>query len=316
MSASQRVGRATLNFDDAIGLRPRARSLVASVLRVAAVLAVTLLLIVGLFVESKPPGLRAQETTDGATGGGSATSKEIEPRETIFTLIVKGGWIMVPIGLCSVLVATVAIERVISMRTSRAGTPGLVDEIVALVPTRGDVAGGKRDEALALCRRAGVVDRVIRAGVEKLHREEGPVVEALEEAAGREAHKLRRKLRPLAMVAALSPLLGLLGTIYGMITCFENAVAADTASRAATLASGIYVALVSTAAGMSVAIPAMLLNFYFQGRVDRITDHVDESATNLVDHYYGVPAPADGNTLSLKRGRAARLEDRSAQAGS
>ena len=252
----------------------------------------------------------------GAEAEEVAAAESIEPRETIFSLIMKGGWIMVPIGLCSLLVATVSIERMVSLRSSRVASPELLEELTELVPSRGALDGGKRDGVLALCSSAAVVDRVLLSGIERLHREEGPVVEALEEAAGREAHQLRRKLRPLAMVAALAPLLGLLGTIYGMITCFENAVAADTASRAATLASGIYVALVSTAAGMSVAIPAMLLNFYFQGRVDRITDSVDEAATNLVDHYFGVPAPTTSEALSVKRGRAGRREDRPAKAGS
>lgn len=314
MSASERTKNINLDLKSE-GRRARVRSADAPSRTTVRWLltGVLLTVLLPLCCVGVPPVARAQ---DGSDVEGLTAAESIEPRETIFTLIIKGGWIMLPIGLCSLLVATVSIERMVSLRGPRVASPDLVEELTALVPNRGALGGETRDNALALCNPTALVDRVLLSGIERLHREEGPVVEALEEAAARESHKLRRKIRPLAMVAALSPLLGLLGTIYGMITCFENAVAADTASRAATLASGIYVALVSTAAGMSVAIPAMLLHFYFQGRVDRITDTVDEAATSLVEHYFGVPAPTTSETLSVKRARTERREDRSAKARS
>lgn len=225
-------------------------------------------------------------------GTGDATSvRAVPPQETIFTLMVKGGWIMIPIGICSMIVATISVERAITLRKPRVATENLLDEVFTVIPSRAMASEENTNEALELCSDSTrIIDRVIHVGVEKLHREEARAQEFLEEAAAKEAHLLRRKLRPLGIVGTLAPLLGLLGTVYGMIKCFENAVAADTASRTATLASGIYEALVSTAAGMTVAIPAMVLHFYFQGRVDRITDTIDETATEFIDHYYGSSA--------------------------
>jgi biopolymer transport protein ExbB len=225
-------------------------------------------------------------------GTGDATSvRALPPQETIFTLMVKGGWIMIPIGICSMIVATVSVERTITLRKPRVATENLLDEVFTTIPTRAMASEENTNEALKLCSDSTrIIDRVVHVGVEKLHREEARAQEFLEEAAAKEAHLLRRKLRPLGIVGTLAPLLGLLGTVYGMIKCFENAVTADSASRTATLASGIYEALVSTAAGMTVAIPAMVLHFYFQGRVDRITDTIDETATEFIDHYYGSSA--------------------------
>jgi biopolymer transport protein ExbB len=195
---------------------------------------------------------------------------------------------MIPIGMCSVVVLTWTIERLISLRKARVYSPELLSEMFELVPSRSRATKEHVKEATAHCEsQETIVARVVQAGVEKLHRDESHAQTFLEEAATKEVHLLNRRLRPFEVCVAVAPLLGLLGTVLGMISCFEKASLADTASRADTLASGIYVALVTTAAGLCVAIPALLIHHYFLGRVDKVQDAVEEAASEFLDHYYG-----------------------------
>ncbi len=212
-------------------------------------------------------------------------------KETVFSLTVKGGWLMIPIGICSIIVLTYGIERTISLRKVRIGSPMVLDQIFADIPQRSRLTKESLHAALTRCDADdSILGRVLKPGVEKLHRDEPHVQTFLEESAAKEVHLLKRRLRPFSVSASLAPLLGLLGTIFGMISCFENASAVDAASRAESLARGIYEALVTTAAGLCVAIPAMALFYYFSGRVDRAADLIDETATRFLDHYFGVPA--------------------------
>lgn len=210
------------------------------------------------------------------------------PRETVFTLMVKGGWLMIPIGLCSVIVVTWTLERLISLRRARVSAPGLLEEVFETLPRREKADPEDAGAAAGVCDASDtVVGRVLRVGVEKSDRDESHAQTFLEEAAAKEVHVVRRSLRPFEICAAVAPLLGLLGTIFGMIRCFEKTTLADTASRAETLATGIYQALVTTAAGLCVAIPALVIHHYFLGRLDRIQDLVEETASEFLDHYYG-----------------------------
>lgn len=214
-----------------------------------------------------------------------------ERRETVFSLAVKGGWLMIPIGVASVVVLTWTIERLVSLRGSRVFSPGLLDRVFDALPARGQAVREDIAKAARLCDEEGtLVARVVRTGIEKIHRDETHAQAFLEESVAKEVHLLRRSLRVFEICASVAPLLGLLGTVFGMISCFERAAVADTASRADTLASGIYMALVTTAAGLCVAIPALLVHHYFLGRTDRIQDALEEAATEFLDRYYGSPA--------------------------
>jgi biopolymer transport protein ExbB len=218
-------------------------------------------------------------------------SAAAQPRETVWSLTLKGGWLMIPIGLCSVIVMTWTIERLISLRKSRITSTDLLRKIYTALPPRGSATRDDIAAALRICAASGsIASRVLRAGIEKLHRDEGHAQTYLEEAASKEIHILKRKLRPFDICVSVAPLLGLLGTIFGMISCFERTTLVDTSSRAETLANGIYMALVTTAAGLCVAIPALVIYHYFLGRVDRIQDIIEEIATDFLDHYFGTPA--------------------------
>lgn len=221
----------------------------------------------------------AQEPTAGEASPGE---------ETVYSLFLKGGSLMYPILLCSVIVVTLAIERAISMRRKRVGAPALLDQVAEAVPSRGEAHPEALDKAAEICAAdTTLLGGLLRHGLMRLHRDEAHVQAAMEEAATKEMHRLRRRLRPFAVIATLAPLLGLLGTVIGMILCFGEASAAEATERAQKLADGIYRALVTTAAGLCVAIPSMLLNHFYQGRVDSVIDLFDETATRFLDHYYG-----------------------------
>jgi biopolymer transport protein ExbB len=232
---------------------------------------------------------RAQAVPEPAPG---APEARVKPRETIHSLLMKGGWLMVPIGLCSVIVLTVAIERAISLRQARSTPPGLLAEIYSILPPAEPSREQQVDAADLLKETPSLLASILRAGILKTHRERATTERLLEEATAKEAHMLRRRLRPLSVIATLAPLMGLLGTVYGMITCFEQAAAIESASRAETLATGIYMALVTTAAGLTVALPSLVLYHYFQGRVERILDRIEDAANEFLEHYYGDPHDA------------------------
>ncbi len=236
-----------------------------------------------------------------AQDAAAAEAPQSASQETVFTLMMKGGPLMYPIFLCSFVIATAAIERLISLRRSRIGTPDLVDDVEQALPSRAAAATTSEEVDVG----DTLIGRVLQAGVGRLHRNEEHAEAALEEIVTKEMHLLDRRLRPFSIVANLAPLLGLLGTVLGMILCFGEASAAESTERAQKLSDGIYRALVTTAAGLSVAIPAMVLNYYFKGRGDRVIDSVEEASSRFLEFYYGddaVPEP-EGQSAHRRKKR-------------
>ncbi len=232
--------------------------------------------------------------------------------ETVYSLFVKGGVLMYPILLCSLIILTLAIERAVSMRKRRVGTSRLLDQVAGLLVSRQQATPERLRKAAGVCTsETTIVGKLLEHGLVRLHRDEAHVQAAMEEAAAKEMHRLHRRLRPFAVIATLAPLLGLLGTVIGMILCFGEASDAEATERAQKLSDGIYRALVTTAAGLCVAIPSMLLGHYYQGRVDGVIDLLDENATRFLDHYYGGRSlmPEDRsdpeNSVDLPRSAAA-----------
>jgi biopolymer transport protein ExbB len=226
-----------------------------------------------------------------APGAATEAVAPVSGGETVFTLIAKGGLLMWPIGLCSVVVLMFAIERAISLRRGRTLPVGLLEKLFETLPVDDNSPEARERATALLTKKKSILGSVLASGISRLHRGLAPTSTILEEAALKEAHLLQRRIRPFSIVETLAPLLGLLGTIYGMISCFENAVSVDAASRAQSLASGIYVALVTTAAGLSVAIPAKVLFHLFEGKVDRIVDGLEESIELFLDHYFSGDEP-------------------------
>jgi len=209
-----------------------------------------------------------------------ATIEEAKPEETLISLLRKGGVVMFPLALCSVAALGIGVERLISLRRS-AVVPE--DFLPRLLKHLRDAKDGTAP-AIRFCEDSGTpAGRIFRAGLIHLERGDQALVEkALEDAGGREVSKLKRSLRWLAIIATISPLLGLLGTVYGMIAAFQTATAVGS-GKAEMLAQGIYEALVTTAAGLTIAIPVLLLYQYLASRIDARIDVVDAMADEFLE---------------------------------
>ena len=226
-----------------------------------------------------------------------ADSGSGEEKETVFSLILKGGPVMIPLGIASIIALALTFERFISLTRHRVLPNGFLKGLGEAWDK--DPSGKAAEE---YCEKSdGAAGHVFLAGIE--WREDGhkAVGEAIEDAGAREADKMKRSLRPLSVIAAIAPLLGLLGTVYGMIDAFHETSQSGGAAKTADLANGIYQALVSTAAGLTIAIPVLLAFQWLTTRVDAIIDHIDEVGTKFITrHARGLgsesPSPGGGGS--------------------
>ena len=204
-------------------------------------------------------------------------------RLSMWELIQKGKYFMIPLGLASVIALTIALERAIALRRRRMAPAGFVDGLRAAIGPRCD----DREAGLAYCdANDSPTGRVFHSGVLELPRGPTAVKEGLEDGGGREVHKLKRSLRGLSVIASVSPLIGLLGTVTGLITAFQEVSAPDMGDKAGSLGKGIYEALVTTAAGLFIAIPALLAFYWFNSVIDRIVDDIDGMGSDFVHHLH------------------------------
>ena len=202
-------------------------------------------------------------------------------KETMFTLIQKGGPIMYPLGIGSILALALALERFISLRKSRVLPPEFIS---GLIRAWNADASGK--QAMDYCDQSGgAVGHIFKAGIRRAKMGHDAVEKAIEDVGSREADRIKRSLRPLAVIATVSPLLGLLGTVYGMIDAFQKTSASGGTAKTAMLATGIYEALVTTAAGLTIAIPVLILYQFLLGRADKLIDDIDEAGTEFIFSY-------------------------------
>ena len=207
----------------------------------------------------------------------------------LIDLILSGGWFMTPIILMSLLVVTFAIERFIALRRIRV----LPDELIEQLGQLGGNQGGfDPRQAYRLCQQfPSAASSVIRSMLLKVGRPQSEVEHAVAEASEREAERLYSNVRWLNLAAAVTPLLGLLGTVWGMIVAFHDTTQLlPGQNKADFLAKGIYMALVTTLSGLVVAIPAAILAHYFEGRITSLFHQIDELLFNLmpqVERYEG-----------------------------
>jgi biopolymer transport protein ExbB len=189
----------------------------------------------------------------------------------------KGGPVMYPILFCSVLAMGIFFERLWTYFKVRRGTLVLLREVESLVHKN------RIDEAIIICQRSGTpLSRIFIAALRSSGRPREQLKTVVEEVGGREAAPLERYLGLLGTIATLSPLLGLLGTVLGMIQAF-NIIAAQGVGTPATLGGGISQALITTAAGLAVAIPTILLHKYLSSRADRLILEMEEYSLHVVD---------------------------------
>ncbi|RIK78659.1 MAG: MotA/TolQ/ExbB proton channel family protein [Planctomycetota bacterium] len=226
---------------------------------------------------------RAQDQQRAAEPNGSATSADDAPTLNPLQLLVDGGPLMIPIGALSVVVVLVAIERALALRRSRVMPEGLV---AALGQLGARQAPFEPQAVYRICQQfPSAASNVIRAMLLKVGRPHSEVEHAVAQASDREATVLYGNVRWLTMSAAVGPLLGLLGTVQGMIMAFFVTATADPGQNKATmLATGIYIALVTTFAGLCVAIPAVVIAHFFEGRIQALFREIDDLVSTLLPH--------------------------------
>jgi len=199
----------------------------------------------------------------------------------VLELIQSGGWLMIPILGCSVLAMAICLERLWTLRTSRVAPEGLLAETWLLVKNAQLDA-----EQMKRIRRSSALGRILVAGLNNANHGREVMKESIEEAASHVIHDLERFLNPLGTIAAITPLLGLLGTVIGMIKVFTEIMVQGT-GNANILAGGISEALITTASGLSVAIPALIFHRYFQRRIDTLVVTMEQESIKLIEAMHG-----------------------------
>ena len=195
----------------------------------------------------------------------------------MFELLKAGGWLMLPILLCSVAAVAIVIERFWALRRVVIMPDNLVSQIWQLHRRR-----QLNDDRIAEIRDGSALGRMLAAGlINRFHSRE-VMKEAIEDTGRQVVADLERYLNTLGTIAAVSPLLGLLGTVFGMIQVFGVITQAGV-GNAGLLAGGISKALITTAAGLSVAIPALMFHRYFNGRVNKLIIAMEEQALRLIE---------------------------------
>ena len=212
---------------------------------------------------------------------GANASKEAKiPVRNLLQIFHDGGWMMYPIALCSFVLTVFTFERLIHLRRGRVIPRPFVKRLIEQLQQQQI----DREEALELCERnPSPMATILSAAVRKYGRPAVEVEQAVLDAGERESNLLRRNMRLLNAISNVSPLLGLLGTVLGMIQAFNDISNAQAMGRPDLLAGGISQALLTTAAGLLVAIPAYLLYMFFLGLTDKLILELDSHAQRLVD---------------------------------
>lgn len=203
---------------------------------------------------------------------------------SVLELMRKGGVMMIPIGICSLIVVAVAVERAAVLRSGRVVPKNFRKELDRAMDSAEDDVEARRAGRNYCKGRPSPAANLILAGLEKLgHSSE--VVEKHMGAAGEdEVYLMRRRLRALVVVAAIAPLLGLTGTIFGMIKAFQTvATSAEALGKAELLAEGIYEAMITTAAGLVVAMPTVVIFHWLSGRIERHARDLDRLGVAFIE---------------------------------
>ena len=192
-------------------------------------------------------------------------------------LLVAGGWVMPLIVACSVVALSISIERYLALERSRVAPSHLLATV-----WRDLKQGELNAQKLAQLRTNSPLGAILAAGIANRGQGRDVMKESISEAASHVVHDLEKYLNSLGTVAAIAPLLGLLGTVVGMIDVFTQITTVGT-GNANALAGGISEALLTTAAGLIVAIPALVMHRYFTGLIDTIVVDLEREAIKLVD---------------------------------
>jgi biopolymer transport protein ExbB len=261
---------------------------------------------------AQAPGGADPTTVEVASTDGKVAPVAAEapiPTRNLWSIVRGGGLLMIPIAICSLILLAVIFERIIGLRRGRVIPKPFVTRFMQQI-REGEL---DREQAFDLCTENGSpVADVLAGAVRKWGRPAVEVEQAVIDAGERTTNGLRRYLRVFNGIATVTPLLGLLGTVVGMIRAFNAIATADAMGRPELLATGISQALLTTAAGLTVAIPALILYMYFVSRVDRLIIDIDALGQELVNlisaeelQNQGPKPPASKSRRSSRRENAA-----------
>jgi biopolymer transport protein ExbB len=212
---------------------------------------------------------------------------------SLYHIIVKGGMLMIPIALCSVVALAILVERLISLRKIRINARTFVLQVKNLL-LRNQV-----NEAIMLCKQTpGPIAGITQAGLLKHNRSREEIKDAIEGASKTEVYLLEKNLGVLGTIAAITPLIGFLGTVTGMIRAFMDIQSLGGAVDAGVLAGGIWEALITTAAGLTVGIPALIFYNWLQAKVERHVFDMQESSNELMDMLLDKEMPDENRNIA------------------
>jgi biopolymer transport protein ExbB len=229
----------------------------------------------------EPPVAIPQSTFSPAAGPIAPVANDSPiPTKSLWDMLMAGGLLMIPLFACSFLLLLIVFERSVMLRPRRIIPKPFVKRfLLQLREGRLD-----RDSALTLCEEnPSYVAKVLAAAVRRWGRPAVEVEQAILDEGERAANALRRYLRVINGIATVSPLLGLLGTVWGMIEAFNSIATVEAMGRPEMLAGGIAHALITTAAGLVVAIPALIFYLLFIGRVDQLVMKLDATGQEVVN---------------------------------
>jgi len=195
----------------------------------------------------------------------------------VFELFKSGGFLMWPILACSIAAVAIIIERFWTLNRRGVTPPHLWQQVQGMLERR-DIDQTK----IAVIRNSSPLGRILAAGLANMRHGRDVMRDAIEESGRHVVHDLERYLNSLGTIATITPLLGLLGTVFGMIKVFA-AITSHGVGDATVLAGGISEALLTTAAGLSVGIPSLMFYRYFRGRVAELTIFMEQEAIRLIE---------------------------------
>jgi biopolymer transport protein ExbB len=199
----------------------------------------------------------------------------------VFELVKSGGWLMIPIILCSIAVVAISIERLIALNPEKIAPRNLLAQVWGWIKNN-QLDAQKIRELKA----TSPLGQILAAGLSNSSHGRDVMKESIQEAASHVIHDMERYLNTLGTIAAVAPLLGLLGTVIGMIKVF-TAIMLQGTGNAGVLAGGISEALITTAAGLSVAIPALIMHRFYSRRIDTVVVTLEQDTIKLVDALHG-----------------------------
>ena len=197
---------------------------------------------------------------------------------------IKGGWLMIPLSICSILALAIIIERFISLKMIESKSKRFAEKTRSVVNSS---ENRKVDKIFALCEMTPIsLARILKAGLEKKVKGKEEIKEAIQDVGSEEIPYLEKRLKILGTITAIAPLIGLLGTVVGMIRAF-NVITVQGIGDPGALAGGIAVALYTTAFGLGIAIPSLVFYNYFMHRTDKIIRRLESISREFIEFLSG-----------------------------